>query len=79
VESPLQNIGPGSRKIRVQRQIGPDGKIYELRVIKETILDSNGIYTTYEEIDVPRDTTPKSKLQIVLKLFFRCINWVIYD
>jgi hypothetical protein len=79
MESPLQNLGPGSRKVRVERQAGPDGKIYELRVIKETILDSNGIYTTYEEIDVPRDTTPEGKLLKVLKLFFRCINWVIYE
>jgi hypothetical protein len=75
---PPFNFSPGSKKLRVERQITPDGKIVEVRTYKETRLDENGMYVTYEEIDVPR-TQPETIIQILLKLFFRCINWVIYD
>ena len=79
MESPLP-FGPGSREMRVERIIGPDGKVYEIKTFKETRLGEDGIYNTIEEIDCPRDATPPDGCILkIIKVFFKCINAIIYE
>ncbi len=61
-------LGPGSRKVKVERFIDPEGRVWEIRSYKETRIGDDGVYVTIEELDCPRDTTPPdTKIQKIVK------------